>query len=406
MGEPKYRVLLIASNPVQYAAPIYRLMAQHPNLEILVAYCSLQGAEVGVDPEFGVEIAWDIPLLDGYPWIKLSNQSPKPALGKFWGLINLELWELIRKENFDAVVAYTGYAYASFWIALASAKLTGIPLLFGTDAHQISPRDKKSWKTLIKKLLLPSIFRLADLIIVPSSASVKLMYSLGIPPEQVQLIPYVVNNQWWIDQAKQVNRSLVRNLWDIPEDASVILFCAKFQPWKLPQDVLRAFAKANVSSAYLVLAGEGPLRDELEREAQDLAVAERIKFLGFVNQSQLPSVYSSADLFVLPSEYEPFGVVVNEAMLCGCPVVVSDRVGAGYDLVRHGETGFVYPVGDVDALASIFQEVLPDSRRLKQMGEAAFKRMDTWSPQENVETFVQAVEKSIRNNGQKVISIN
>jgi glycosyltransferase involved in cell wall biosynthesis len=404
MDESKYRVLLIASHPVQYAAPLFRLMAQHPKLDILVAYCSLQGAQPGIDPEFGVEVTWDIPLLDDYPWIGLSNQSPKPVLGKFWGLVNLELWELIRRENFDAVVVYTGYAYASFWIAAAAAKLKRTSFLFGTDAHTLSPRDRQFWKTPLKKWLLPNIFNLADIVIVPSSGGVRLMHSLGIPEHRVQLTPYVVNNNWWSDRAEQVDRKLVRNSWEIPEDAPVILFCAKLQPWKRPQDVLQAFAQANISGSYLVLAGEGPLRGDLEREAQNLKVVEQVKFLGFVNQSQLPSVYSSADLFVLPSEHEPFGVVVNEAMLCGCTAVVSDRVGARYDLVRHGETGFVFPCGDIEALASIFQEVLPDYKRLKQMGKSALERITLWSPQENVETLVQAIERSLKKKTQEPVA--
>ncbi|MBW4649287.1 MAG: glycosyltransferase family 4 protein [Kastovskya adunca ATA6-11-RM4] len=395
MNTRKYRLLIVASHPVQYAVPLFRLMASHQKLDILVAYCSLQGAEPEVDAGFGIEVAWDIPLLDGYPWIQLSNQSPKPRLGKFFGLINSKLWNLVRSGDFDAVVAFTGYAYASFWIVAAAAKTTKTPLLFGTDAHELSPRDRQLWKASLKKLLLPQIFRLADTTIVPSSGSVRFMHSLGIPEQLVQLTPYVVNNEWWIHQAKQVNRASVREQWEIPQEAPVVLFCAKFQPWKRPQDVLQAFAKANASDSYLVMAGEGPLRRELEAEAKALNLSERVRFLGFVNQSQLPSVYCSADLFVFPSEYEPFGVVVNEAMLCGCPVVASDRVGAGYDLIRHGETGLIYACGDVDALAAVLQDVLPHRERLKQMGEAAYKRMETWSPRENVEALVEAIEKVV-----------
>ena len=139
-----------------------------------------------------------------------------------------------------------------------------------------------------------------------------------------------------------------------------MLFCAKLQPWKGPLDVLEAFARANVPNSYLVFAGDGPLRTSIEQRACELGVSERVRILGFVNQSQLPSVYCAADLLVLPSLYEPFGFVVNEAMLCGCPAAVSDRVGAKYDLVRQGETGYVFPAGDVDALAAILRDVLSD----------------------------------------------
>jgi hypothetical protein len=147
----KYRILIIASHPVQYTAPLFRLMAQHPKLDIQVAYCSLQGAERGIDPGFEIEVAWDIPLLDKYPWVLVSNQSFRPGLDHFLGLVNLGLWKLIRSGDFDAVVSYTGYAYASSWITIAAAKLYKVSLLFGTDSWELNSRDRRSWKVHLKK---------------------------------------------------------------------------------------------------------------------------------------------------------------------------------------------------------------------------------------------------------------
>jgi len=124
-----------------------------------------------------------------------------------------------------------------------------------------------------------------------------------------------------------------------------------------------------------------------------------VRFLGFVNQSALPPAYVGSDLLVLPSAHEPFGLVVNEAMLCGRPAVVSDVVGAKFDLIREGETGFVFLMGDIDALAAILRDLLPDRPRLERMGEAARRRMETWSPREYVEDLVAAVEAARRNAG-------
>lgn len=170
MKQGRYRVLLVCSHPVQYAAPVFRQMSQDPRLEILVAYCSLQGAEPGVDPGFGVEVVWDIPLLEGYPWALVPNKSPRPGIERFLGLVNSGLWKLVRTGGFDAVVSYTGYAYASFWITTAAAKISGTPLLFGTDATTLLPRDGKRWKLWVKRFLLPAVFRLADTAIAPSTA--------------------------------------------------------------------------------------------------------------------------------------------------------------------------------------------------------------------------------------------
>jgi glycosyltransferase involved in cell wall biosynthesis len=120
-----------------------------------------------------------------------------------------------------------------------------------------------------------------------------------------------------------------------------------------------------------------------------------VRFLGFVNQSQLPAVYKSADIMVLPSEYEPFAVVVNEAMCCGCPVIASDRVGAVGDLVVPGRTGFVYPCGDTAALAGILKEAIADPARLETLRRGALTRMQSWSPAQNIAATVEALQVAV-----------
>ena len=395
MPKERYRVLFIATHPIQYQSPIFRLMAQHPRLEMQAAYCSLQGAKSGLDPEFGIELKWDVPLLDGYPWVHVPNKSPWPGLARFWGLVNPGLWKLVSHGGYDAIVIYTGYAYLSFWIAMAAANLHRVPILFGTDAHGLVPLDGKKWKVTVKRFVWPRLFRLADVVIVPSSWSVEMMRSLGIPDDRLVLTPYVVDNDWWVNQAEKVDRGEVRRTWGVPEDAPVVLFCAKLQPWKRPLDVMNAFAQAGVVGSHLVFAGEGPLRGELESQAVSLGLAGRVHFLGFTNQSLLPAVYRASDVLVMSSDYDAFGVVVNEAMLCGCPAIVSDRVGAGHDLIVAGQNGGVFPCGDVKALASLLREVVCDRERLRCMGEAARRRMETWSPHENIRALVRAVGKAV-----------
>jgi glycosyltransferase involved in cell wall biosynthesis len=396
MTKRPLRVLFLASHPVQYASPIFARFAKDPRVEIKVAFCSMQGTDGTVDRDFGVPVAWDIPLLQGFPWIALRNRSPRPRVGSFFGLINPQVWSLIRSGNFDAVIAYTGYVYVTFWIALAAAKFSRVPILFGTDAHQLAPRDGKAWKLSVKKRLWPRLFKLADQVIVSSSGGVALMRSLGIPEQRIALTPYVVNNDWWIEKSNQASRSEFRQRWNIPEPAVVVVFSAKLQAWKRPADVLRAFARLPASDAYLIFAGEGPLRAELESEAKSLGVADRTRFLGFVNQTGLPDVYSASDILVLPSEYEPFGVVVNEAMLCGCCPVVSDRVGARFDLVKDGETGFVFRTGDIDGLASILHALVSDCAKRKLMREAARVQIQSWSPELGIDKTVEAVERSLQ----------
>ncbi len=399
MTERPFRVLLVATHPVQYGAPLFRTLAGDPRLEIQVAYCDMGGAEAHLDRDFGVSVKWDIPLLDGYPWVRLRNLSLRPGVGRFFGFFNPGIWRLIAEGRFDAVVVYTGYVYATFWMALAAAKWKRVPIFFGTDAHELTPPDGKRWKIGVKKWLWPRLFGLADMVIVHSSGGAALMRSLHISEDHTALFPYCVDNDWWGEQSRRVDRTAVRARWNIPGDACVVVFCAKLQPWKRPQDLLAAFARAANPNAYLVFAGDGALRESLEALARSMGIADQVRFLGFVNQSGLPEVYSASDVLVLPSSYEAFGVVINEAMLCGCPVIVSDRVGARFDLVREGETGFAFPSGDVGALQTVLQRMLSDRAALRRMGDAARERMASWSLADYDRAFVQSVSKAARARG-------
>jgi glycosyltransferase involved in cell wall biosynthesis len=307
MPTRRFKVLAVASHPVQYMAPLFRLMASEPALDLHVAYCSLRGAQAALDPDFQVSVEWDLPLLDGYSWSEIPNRGSGNE--SFWGLRNPGLKSLIRDGEFDAVLCYLGYVCASFWIVRNAAKAAGSAFLFGTDAHSLQPRDGKSWKR--------------------------------------------------------------------------------------PLDLLRAFSEAAVERSILVFAGDGPERCRLQEEAAKLDVLQRVRFLGFVNQSQLPAVYSSADVMVLPSDYEPFAVVVNEAMCCGCPVVASDRVGAARDLVAPLGPGFVFPVGGVAALARILRSAFSDREKLRERGCAGAIFVETHSPTRTVAATVEAIGKAV-----------
>jgi len=115
-------------------------------------------------------------------------------------------------------------------------------------------------------------------------------------------VPFVLDNDWWIAQSARVDRNAVRASWGAGSDTSVILFCAKLRPWKRPYDLLQAFAQAKIPNSLLVFAGEGPLRESLQSEAVRLGYSSHVRFLGFMNQTQLPACYTAADLLVLPSE--------------------------------------------------------------------------------------------------------
>jgi len=388
----KLRLLAIGTHPVQYMSPIFRRMAKHPRVELRVAYCSMLGAEAGHDPEFGREVKWDVPLLDGYEWVHVPNKGSGDET--FWGFNNPGLKEIISDGEFDAVICLTGYARASFWIARKAAKKACAAFLFGADAISLEARDGKAWKKYVKRVIWPHIFGLADQVLAPSTGTHDLMTSLGIPEDRITLTPYSVDNDWWMEQAARVDRNAERYKLGLKENENAILFCAKFQPWKRPMDLLQAYAKARISESKLILAGEGPLREKLETEAAKLGIKDQVLFLGFINQSGLPALYKAADLMVLPSSYDAFAVVVNEAMCCGCPVMASDKVGAARDLVLPIAPDFVFPAKDVESLAAKLSVAMQDRERLLQLKSAALAHIRTWSPESNVEGTIKAAEQA------------
>ncbi|HEX8089378.1 MAG TPA: glycosyltransferase family 4 protein [Blastocatellia bacterium] len=392
MRESKYSVLMVSSQPIQNVAPL-QILERDDRAEVLTAYCSLPNKKLWRDHESLTRKAFDIPLLHGYTWLELRNYSPLPRLGKFYGLINPGVIRLVSSN--DCCVVF-GHSYVSFWLAIAAAKLCGKPLLLTTDATYLDSQYGGRWKTSIKKKFLPYLYnRIADMVLVPSTASERFIRSIGVDESRVVITPYVVDNDYIAEVAARTDRKKVREEWRVPEEATVLVFCAKFLARKRPQDALRAFARANVPNSYLVMVGEGPLADSLKKEVEEMGLSGRVRFPGLVKYSRLPEAYAASDALVFPSEHEPYGLPVNEAMICGIPAIVSDRVGAGLDLVEHAKTGFVYRSGDVDGLASILREVLPDRELLRRLGENARRRMQTWSPRDNAEATLKAVERAI-----------
>jgi len=394
----KYRVLLLCEHPVQYNTILWSLQARHPKLDILVAYCSLRGAQAAIHTEFGVDVKWDVPLLEGYPWKLIPPAKARENGRGRPGFFSKELSRLVRDGGFD-VIYVGGYYFPEAWRVLLAAKRLGIPYILSTDVHALESRRARNPITrAIKKAIVGRIFRMAGAVTTGSSGATAYIQSLGVPADRIILARNTVDNDWWAARAAEVDRPAIRRAWNIPSDAPVVLFCAKLQSWKRPGDLLDAFAHANVAGSHLVFAGDGPLRGELEQRARSFGLANRVHFLGFVNQSGLPAVYFASDVLVLPSDYEPFGLVVNEAMICGCPAVVSDRVGAKYDLVREDVTGSVFPCGDVDALAAKIRALLTDRTRLARMSAAARERLKSWTPEMAVESFVETVELAVKRN--------
>jgi glycosyltransferase involved in cell wall biosynthesis len=269
---------------------------------------------------------------------------------------------------------------------MASAKRRGIAVLLRDEATPISaPRGPL--KRAAKRLFFAGLGQAVDAFLAIGALNRQYYLDNGIAASRIFSMPYAVDNAHFragADKARATREALRRDL-GLEPGRPVILFAAKLIERKRPADLVQGFARIAGAAPrpYLVFAGDGPLRAQLEAMAAALAPGA-VHFVGFQGQQELPRYYDLCDAFVLPSAYESWGLVVNEVMCAGKAVIVSDRIGSGADLVRPGENGAVFRMGDVDDLARALRDVLADPARMAAMGRRSLDIIARWSFAEDV----------------------
>jgi len=370
------RLAIVTSHPIQYAAPLYAYLSRDPELELTVLYASdfsLRGAR---DAGFGAELQWDIDLLAGYASIFLGESSRTRIVGGFWSLICPELaWE-IRRARYDAVWIH-GQQFAAYVLAFALAKLQGIPVLTRGDTHLALSRPPL--RAALRRVLLGLQYRHIDRFLAVGSKNRAYYRAYGVPEERIFDVPFSVDNERFArDSALSPGeRRAARARLGAKEGQVVLLYASKLMRRKHPDDLLRAAAKllARGHPVHVVIAGSGELDEELRQLAAGLDLLERVCFTGFVNQRALPALYGACDVFVLPAEDEPWGLIVNEVMCAGLPVVVGAEVGCAPDLVQPDVNGSWCEPGNPAALAAVLEPLVADPVLRRRMGEASRRRI-------------------------------
>ncbi len=373
------RIAVVNSHPVQYSAPLYAYVNQDPGLDITALYCTDYSLRGGRDPGFGQAITWDIDLLEGYRAVFLGDRVSTRSIDGFWALVVPELWGEIRSGKYDAVWLH-GYAYAAYVLAFIAAKSKGLPVYMRSETHLSLGRPR--WKQKLRDGILKRAYRHVDRFLAIGTANHAYYRSLGVPEEKIHFVPYTVDNDRFIAAARidgQERREL-RTKLGLPGDLPVVMFASKFMPRKHPESVLHAAALLHERGmrVAVLMVGTGEMESELHELARRLKL-EHVSFPGFVNQSELPRVYATADVFVLPSADEPWGFIVNEVMCAALPVVVSEGVGSTTDLVRDGENGRLIKAGDASALAAALEEILIDPAKRAEMGRKSLEIVSDWS---------------------------
>jgi glycosyltransferase involved in cell wall biosynthesis len=351
---------------------LYERYESSDAMAVLVAYWSLRDGSNGVvDPGFGRAVDWGLSLLHGYRYVCLTGTGRGRRLR---GLA--AIWRLIRGGAFDVVVSY-GYNFPAAWVSLASAKASRTRWVFLGDNHKIDSISGN--RRPGKRIFLKTLAWLADGIFAGSVRSQEFYRRFG--GSKVRLVPHAIDDQRFVRDAG-LNAYVPPNRH---RDETVFLFVGKLVANKRVADVIRAVGC--VANAALWIVGTGAEEEALRQLARPLR--GRVTFLGFLSQTQLPAVFSAADVVVLPSAFETFGLSVSEGAAVGCTAIVSDACGVVDSLVVDKVSGLVYPVGDVDALAAAMRD-MTDARIRSELSQGMKRIGLGWTSQSNVAAFTRA----------------
>jgi glycosyltransferase involved in cell wall biosynthesis len=386
------RLGIVSTHPIQYHGPWFRGLASEPELSIEVFYCHKATAKEQADAGFGVEFNWDISLLDGYPHRFLRNVARTPSIAGFAGLDTPEIKDIIARERFDAVMI-NGWHYKSAWQAMRACWRSGTPVMVRSDSHLHTERPL--FKRIAKQPFYSWFISKLDACLPVGKWSSDYFLHYGAPSERVFIVPHVVDTDYFESESRRLipQRETLRAQWGLKDSAVILLFAGKFIEKKRPMDFVQAVSEAAKRGSEVagLMVGDGPLRAACEDFVRNNNVP--IKFAGFLNQSQMSTAYVAADALILPSDGgETWGLVVNEAMACGLPCFVSDKVGCGPDMVITGETGAVFSVGDTESLGALLSDFASNKKQMGRMREQARKQAQKYTVSVAVDRLVRAVE--------------
>jgi glycosyltransferase involved in cell wall biosynthesis len=394
----KFRVAVINSHPIQYFAPLYAYLCRDSQMEVTALYCSDFSLRGEVDPGFKKKVSWDVDLTSGYPSIFLGEGARRRRPGGFFSLVCPQVWTEVRNGAYDAVWLH-GYAYAAYVLAFLAAKSRGLPVFVRSETHLGLARS--GWRRRVRDLVLAVAGRFVDGCLAIGSANAEYYRSLGIPEEKIFMVPYTVDNDRFVNVARQAapDRVALLRQYGLPEDRLVVLYASKFMRRKHPDDVVAAVGelKRQGVRVSLLMVGTGEMDSELRQQVVGLGLDDQIAFAGFINQGELPRIYAASDVFVLPAEDEPWGLIVNEVLCAGLPVVVSSEVGCVPDLVKDGLNGFHMRAGDVPSLVRALSRLTESASLRREMSRAGLAIISQWSYEQCRIGLRQALESLKRN---------
>ena len=381
------KLRIFVTHPVQYHVPLWRGLAAHPALDVKVFYFSDHSVRGGLDPGFGVPVSWDVDMLSGYAHEFLAREQDLTAPAS----VRIpDVRALLAREKPDWVL-FGGYMFGFERQLALWSRRAGARVLLRAEFSDSSYGRRSAWKAALRDATLRAFYSRVDRFCYPGRGGLRHLLRLGVPEPRCYFSPYSVDDSLIARAKAEITRESARESLGLPDGCHALLFSGKLIPRKAPLTLLDALERTpSRDKLALIVLGDGELRREFEARARPL-LGERLILPGFVNQSQLGRYFRAADSLVLPSLHETWGLVVNEAMHYGLPVLVSDGVGCHFDLVQEGVTGHVHRVGDAAQLAEHIARLSQDPARTRHMGAQAERLVSRYRMQRSLGGVLRAL---------------
>lgn len=378
----KKRLAIITTHPIQYNAPLFQLLEKRNHIKIKVFYTwGEKVLQEKYDPGFGKNIQWDIPLLDGYEYEFAKNVAKNPGSDHFKGIDNPSLIGSIKKWNADAVLIY-GWSFKSHLKVLRYFHVK-IPVFFRGDSTLIGRSN--NLKNKLKTIFLKWVYSHVDRALYVGTKNKEYFLENGMKQDQLVFCPHAIDNARFMEDNEYSKKAAEwKTCLNVPLLSTGFLYAGKIDENKNVRLLLETFIKVPGNN-YLIVAGNGQLENELKN---NFSCYQNIYFLPFQNQQVMPVLYRMADVFVLPSKSETWGLGINEAMACERALLVSNSCGAATDLVKEGVNGFTFQSGNAKNLGDKMVALTKQKNDLKKMGEASLQIIKEW----NYEKDCMAIE--------------
>lgn len=253
----------------------------------------------------------------------------------------------INKIQFDIIHAH--YAHPPGFVAVLLAKIMKKPVVITCHGSDIHEYTEKNYPNKSRRHRVLYAIKNANYLISVSSFLKERIISLGIDGTKVEVIPNGINKERFYP----IEINAARNKLKLPINKKIILNVGVLTPIKGTVYLINAFADLikERDDLLLIIIGEGPLRSELENKARSLNLEQYVQFIGFVPNEELVFWFNAADLFVLPSLGEGFGITIIESLSCGLPIVASN-IGGIPEIINEDHLGILVPPGDIKELSN------------------------------------------------------